>query len=47
MPPSARLQRLFPFLAWPRPDAQLLRSEALAALARLVVLPDDIAAAAI
>lgn len=44
MPPSARLQRLFPFLAWPRPDAQLLRSEALAGLAvGLMVIPQGVA----
>lgn len=44
MPPSARLQRLSPFLAWPRPDAQLLRSEALAGLAvGLMVIPQGVA----
>ena len=48
MPPSARLQRLFPFLAWPRPDAQLLRSEALAGLAvGLMVIPQGVAYAAL
>jgi SulP family sulfate permease len=29
---SRRLQRLFPFLHWPRPDATLLRGEAMAGL---------------
>ena len=44
MLPFARLQRLFPFLAWPRPDAELLRSEALAGLAvGLMVIPQGVA----
>ncbi len=41
---SRRLQRLFPFLAWQRPDAALLRGEALAGLAvGLMVIPQGVA----
>lgn len=49
--PSAamsRAQRLLPFLHWPRPDAQLLRSEALAGLTvGLMVIPQGVAYAAL
>lgn len=43
-----RLQRWFPFLSWPRPDAALLRSEAMAGLAvGLMVIPQGVAYAAL
>ena len=43
-----RLHRLFPFLNWPRPDAALLRSEALAGLTvGLMVIPQGVAYAAL
>ncbi|MEY5100042.1 MAG: hypothetical protein RJA36_2761 [Pseudomonadota bacterium] len=43
-----RLQRPFPFLSWPRPDAALLRGEALAGLAvGLMVIPQGVAYAAL
>jgi len=43
-----RLVRLFPFLNWPRPDAALLRSEALAGLTvGLMVIPQGVAYAAL
>ncbi|MEN9904918.1 MAG: hypothetical protein RLZZ555_1483 [Pseudomonadota bacterium] len=43
-----RLQRLFPFLHWPRPSAQLLRGEALAGLTvGLMVIPQGVAYAAL
>lgn len=42
------LQRLFPFLAWPRPSLELLRSEAMAGLTvGLMVLPQGVAYAAL
>ncbi len=41
---SSRLQRFLPFLAWQRPDAALLRGEALAGLAvGLMVIPQGVA----
>ncbi len=44
----SRLSRLFPFLAWPRPDAALLRGEALAGLTvGLMVIPQGVAYAAL
>ena len=44
----SRLQRFFPFLSWPRPDAALLRGEALAGLAvGLMVIPQGVAYAAL
>ncbi|MDP2405569.1 MAG: SulP family inorganic anion transporter [Hydrogenophaga sp.] len=44
----SRLHRLFPFLNWPRPDAALLRSEALAGLTvGLMVIPQGVAYAAL
>ena len=44
----SRLQRLFPFLSWPRPHAALLRGEALAGLAvGLMVIPQGVAYAAL
>jgi len=44
----SRLQRLLPFLSWPRPDAALLRGEALAGLAvGLMVIPQGVAYAAL
>ncbi len=44
----SRLQRLFPFLAWPRPDATLLRGEAMAGLTvGLMVIPQGVAYAAL
>ncbi len=44
----ARSQRLFPYLSWPRPDAQLLRGEALAGLTvGLMVIPQGVAYAAL
>lgn len=43
-----RLHRFFPFLQWPRPDAALLRSEALAGLTvGLMVIPQGVAYAAL
>jgi sulfate permease, SulP family len=43
-----RLQRLFPFLHWPRPSAHLLRGEALAGLTvGLMVIPQGVAYAAL
>ena len=40
----SKLSRWFPFLAWPRPDAQLLRGEALAALTvAVVMIPQSVA----
>ena len=40
----SRLQRLFPFLSWPRPDATLLRGEAMAGLTvGLMVIPQGVA----
>jgi SulP family sulfate permease len=45
---SRRLQRLFPFLHWPRPDATLLRGEAMAGLTvGLMVIPQGVAYAAL
>jgi SulP family sulfate permease len=42
------LQRWFPFLSWPRPDAALLRGEALAGLTvGLMVIPQGVAYAAL
>ncbi|MFP8836243.1 SulP family inorganic anion transporter [Hydrogenophaga sp. XSHU_21] len=44
----SRRHRLFPFLQWPRPDAGLLRGEALAGLAvGLMVIPQGVAYAAL
>ena len=44
----SRLHRLFPFLNWPRPDAALLRGEALAGLTvGLMVIPQGVAYAAL
>ena len=44
----SRLHRLFPFLSWPRPDAALLRGEALAGLTvGLMVIPQGVAYAAL
>jgi SulP family sulfate permease len=44
----SRLQRLFPFLAWPRPHATLLRGEAMAGLTvGLMVIPQGVAYAAL
>lgn len=44
----SRLHRLFPFLSWPRPDAALLRGEAMAGLAvGLMVIPQGVAYAAL
>ena len=43
-----RLHSLFPFLNWPRPDAALMRSEALAGLTvGLMVIPQGVAYAAL
>lgn len=43
-----RLHRLFPFLHWPKPNAQLLRGEALAGLTvGLMVIPQGVAYAAL
>jgi len=43
-PLSTRLRALLPFLNWPRPTAELLRSEALAGLAvGLMVIPQGVA----
>ncbi|HEX7889654.1 MAG TPA: SulP family inorganic anion transporter [Ramlibacter sp.] len=40
----SKLSRWFPFLAWPRPDAQLLRGEAIAALTvAVVMIPQSVA----
>ena len=45
---SRRLARLFPFLRWPRPDAALLRGEAMAGLTvGLMVIPQGVAYAAL
>ena len=45
---SPRLERLFPFLRWPRPDAALLRGEAMAGLTvGLMVIPQGVAYAAL
>ncbi|MDR7093469.1 SulP family inorganic anion transporter [Hydrogenophaga laconesensis] len=45
---SARLERLLPFLRWPRPDAPLLRGEAMAGLTvGLMVIPQGVAYAAL
>lgn len=44
----SRLHHLFPFLSWPRPDAALLRGEALAGLTvGLMVIPQGVAYAAL
>lgn len=44
----SRLKRLFPFLTWPRPDATLLRGEAMAGLTvGLMVIPQGVAYAAL
>ena len=44
MTSASRLRALLPFLDWPRPTAQLLRSEALAGLAvGLMVIPQGVA----
>jgi SulP family sulfate permease len=44
----SRLQRLFPFLSWPRPDATLLRGEAMAGVTvGLMVIPQGVAYAAL
>ena len=44
----SRLHHLFPFLSWPRPDAALLRGEAMAGLAvGLMVIPQGVAYAAL
>ncbi|QKO22474.1 SulP family inorganic anion transporter [Rhodoferax sp. BAB1] len=44
MTTATRLRKLFPFLNWPRPTAELLRSEALAGLAvGLMVIPQGVA----
>lgn len=44
LPASARLRSLLPFLNWPRPTGELLRSEALAGLAvGLMVIPQGVA----
>lgn len=44
----SRLNRLLPFLAWPRPDAALLRGEAMAGLTvGLMVVPQGVAYAAL
>ncbi len=44
MKTASRLRALFPFLNWPRPSAELLRSEALAGLAvGLMVIPQGVA----
>jgi len=44
----SRWHRLFPFLHWPRPDAALLRNEALAGLTvGLMVIPQGVAYAAL
>jgi SulP family sulfate permease len=45
---QARLRRFFPFLNWPRPQAALLRGEALAGLTvGLMVIPQGVAYAAL
>lgn len=45
---STRLQHLLPFLRWPRPDAALLRGEAMAGLTvGLMVIPQGVAYAAL
>jgi len=44
----SRIERLFPFLSWPRTDASLLRGEALAGLTvGLMVIPQGVAYAAL
>lgn len=44
----SRMRRLLPFLAWPRPDAVLLRGEAMAGLTvGLMVIPQGVAYAAL
>jgi sulfate permease, SulP family len=44
----SRMSRLLPFLAWPRPDAALLRGEAMAGLTvGLMVIPQGVAYAAL
>ncbi|MDZ4127774.1 MAG: SulP family inorganic anion transporter, partial [Hydrogenophaga sp.] len=44
----SRLKRLLPFLNWPRPDAALLRGEAMAGLTvGLMVIPQGVAYAAL
>ena len=44
----SRLQRLLPFLNWPRPSLKLLRGEALAGLSvGLMVIPQGVAYAAL
>ncbi len=44
----SRVKRLLPFLAWPRPDAALLRGEAMAGLTvGLMVIPQGVAYAAL
>lgn len=44
----SRLTRWFPFLAWPRPDANLLRGEFLAGLTvALIIVPQSVAYAAL
>ena len=48
MPTTSRLHKLFPFLAWKRPTAGLLRSEAMAGLTvGLMVIPQGVAYAAL
>ena len=48
MHPSRPLSRRLPFLTWPRPDAQLLRSEVFAGLSvGLMVIPQGVAYAAL
>lgn len=48
MLPLPTLRRFFPFLNWPKPDAALLRGEALAGLSvGLMVLPQGVAYAAL
>lgn len=48
MPTPSRLHKLFPFLAWQRPSAGLLRSEAMAGLTvGLMVIPQGVAYAAL
>ena len=43
-----KLQRLFPFLSWPRPDATLLRGEMPAGLTvGLMIIPQGVAYAAL
>ena len=48
MSTSMDLQRLFPFLGWPRPDAALLKSDIIAGLTiTLMVIPQGVAYAAL